>query len=518
MLGFRKVGKDDKPQPAAFLTRLGRDTRGNALAIVAAFIIPVIGMIGSAVDLSRAYLARIRLQQACDAGVLAGRKVMVDSVDSKVTAEVRKFVNFDFPQGYMDTAAFTINPTEGAGEAVDLTLRTTLPPALMQIVGFDKFDIVAQCTARQDFVNTDVMLVLDTTLSMNCLPSENKDTYCPTEKSGSKISGLRSAVLELYRSLRTPQSQLEAAGFRLRYGIVPYSMTVNTGKLLYATNTAWIRNPADYQVCSGRSNGYCSSAGTTRPPARDAAWFTNWAGCIEERQTVTSITESSGYTIPSGAYDLDIDTIPSGDSTKWPPYDPATVTAKQGRAGIDAACPRTALPMGRIADEAAMTAYTSGLTAGGYTYHDIGLAWGARLMSSTGLWSSNNPTTFNNFPVNKHLIFMTDGAMDPDVNAYSAWGVERFSSGGQRVTGNGSETRQYNSHLQRFRMLCNKVKSMNVSVWVVAFGTSSGTGLSTDLTNCASSPAQAFRAADTAALTAKFRQIGESIGALRLAR
>jgi len=216
--------------------------------------------------------------------------------------------------------------------------------------------------------------------------------------------------------------------------------------------------------------------------------------------------------------DLDIDSTPNSEANKWAPYDPDTATAKYGYPGIDDACPRQALPVSRVADEATMRSYLNTMTAGGYTYHDIGLAWGARLMSSTGLWASNNPTTYNSFPVNKHMIFMTDGAMDPDLYAYSAWGVERFATGGRRVTGNGDATRQAQSHLQRFRMLCNKVKSMNVSVWVIAFGTSSGTGLSSDLINCASSPSQAFRASDTAALTEKFRQIGESIGALRLSR
>ena len=48
-----------------------RDRRGNALILTAAAIIPVIGIIGSSVDIGRAYMAKTRLQQACDAGVLA---------------------------------------------------------------------------------------------------------------------------------------------------------------------------------------------------------------------------------------------------------------------------------------------------------------------------------------------------------------------------------------------------------------------------------------------------------------
>jgi hypothetical protein len=65
-------------------------------------------------------------------------------------------------------------------------------------------------------------------------------------------------------------------------------------------------------------------------------------------------------------------------------------------------------------------------------------------------------------------------------------------------------------------MLCNTVKGMNVNVWVVSFG--AGSSLTPDLVNCANTPAQAFKADDQTALIAKFTEIGEAIGALRLSQ
>ena len=53
---------------------------------------------------------------------------------------------------------------------------------------------------------------------------------------------------------------------------------------------------------------------------------------------------------------------------------------------------------------------------------------------------------------------------------------------------------------------------------LIAFGTSSGTGLSQDMIDCASSPSQAFKADDQATLIQQFTQIGQSIGALRLSQ
>lgn len=486
-----------------FLGRLAADTRGNALAIIAAAVIPLIAMVGSGVDLSRAYLARTRLQQACDAGVIAGRKVMGDSVDATVTAEVRKFVNFNFPQGTLQTTAFTIVPTEGTNESVDLSLSTTMPTALMKIVGFTTFGIDVNCTARQDFVNTDVMMVLDVTKSMD-------DEIDGTKK----IAALRSAVAALYRALKPAQDKLENASLRLRYGIVPYSSTVNVGKLLYAKNTSWIRNPYPYQKCVSSNWSGCTNYDPVSVTHSNNWFNSTWGGCIEERATVNSIRSSTGYTAPSGAYDLDVDAAPTNDATRWGPYDPAAVEPENS-----SACPKGARLPARFATEADITSWVSaanGFVPVGSTYHDIGLIWGARLISSTGLWATDNPDTFNSFPVNRHLIFMTDGELAPTISTYSAYGVERYD---RRVTSSSNTStmadEQYESHRQRgTRIMCNKIKSMNITLWVVAFGTT----LTDELRSCASSPNHASESSNSAALIQRFQQIGQDIGALRLSR
>lgn len=491
-----------------------RDQRGNTMAITAVILIPLLFLVGSSVDMSRAYLTKNRLQQACDAGVLAGRKVMTSGVDASVRDETRKFVNFNFPQGMTGTTPFSIDPVDGPNQSVDLKLSTKLPTAIMSMFGVPTMSLSVDCTARQDFINTDVMLVLDTTLSMNCNANESASTYCTTEKSSAKIKALRSGVESLYDTLKGPQTQLENAGLRLRYGIVPYSMTVNTGKLVYALNSSYIRNPAEYQQCNGKG---CSTK--AEKVTHDATWLnTVWEGCIEERQTVTSIDSGSGYSIPSGAKDLDIDSAPSSDATKWAPYDPAANNVKSNVAGVSTACPREARRMAPFASKSDLSSYLTSMKTGGYTYHDIGMIWAARLMSGNGLWSSDNPDSYKGFPVNRHVIFMTDGAMDPDLDAYTAYGVEGKGGGGTRVSGNGNASKQLESHTQRFRMMCNQTKGMNITVWVIAFGTSAGTGLSSELQNCASSPSNAFKADNQSQLEARFTQIGESIGGLRLSK
>ena len=61
----------DRTRLSGLLSRLLHDRAGNTIMLVAAAIAPILAMVGGAIDMSRSYLSESRLQQACDAGVLA---------------------------------------------------------------------------------------------------------------------------------------------------------------------------------------------------------------------------------------------------------------------------------------------------------------------------------------------------------------------------------------------------------------------------------------------------------------
>ncbi|MAH16075.1 MAG: pilus assembly protein TadG, partial [Sphingomonadaceae bacterium] len=82
------------------LARLRRNERGNVLAIVGAALVPLTIMIGSGIDLSRAYMAKAKMQSACDAASLAARRVMKDDqLTEAVRATGLEFFFFNYPQG-----------------------------------------------------------------------------------------------------------------------------------------------------------------------------------------------------------------------------------------------------------------------------------------------------------------------------------------------------------------------------------------------------------------------------------
>lgn len=655
--------RSDHPLPAeetvpvrkGLLARLRDDVRGNTLAIVGAALIPLTAMIGSGVDMSRAYMAKTRLQSACDAASLAGRRVMQnDTLNQAVRDEATRFFRFNFPVGLYNVANFTPQVTRPSAGTVRVAADTTIPTTVMGMFGFSNLPLSVSCDASLNFVNTDVMLVLDVTGSM----AEDVNGNSTSDDSARKITALRDAVMALYDQLAPIQTQLQANGQRLRYGAVPYSSTVNVGSLVRAVNANYLTNDTEYQTrvaiydtpatwtvmgpaapavtqiasnsmsqadCDlyGRNriqrgqnynagppewvrtysnneaagtdwgwSGASDTNGNTRScrrryvqiPADVTSWgFTSWSyeaenvdttsfkagstvriatdntslptgegpggtvtesgtydvvelaaegtgvyteaspvwnGCIEERQTVDTITSSSGYSIPSGALDLNINLVPSpsDSTTQWRPMWPTiswlrtagSTSATSGYNAEDngiAACPAAARRLNAMT-RSDMQNFVNALTPTGSTYHDIGMIWGARMVSNSGAFG-DSPDTYAGMPVSRHIIFMTDGQLAPTCYVYGAYGMEQNA---ERVTGSSSCPNQYDRHLQRFRMICNAAKSLNVSIWVIAFGTT----LSSDMLNCASNANQASTIASRDALIDRFRQIGSQIGALRL--
>jgi Flp pilus assembly protein TadG len=566
-IGRRRSAGTAPRRAAGFLARLRSDARGNTIAIVGAALVPLTMIIGSGVDMSRAYMAKTRLQSACDAGALAGRRVMTnDTLTTQVTTEANRFFNFNFPQGLYHVNSFTPAVTRPSPGTVRMTATTTIPTTIMAMFGFTTLPLEVSCEASLNMANTDVMLVLDVTGSM-------ADTLNGTQK----IVALRDATMALYDELAPIQTQLQAAGMRLRYGVVPYSSTVNVGALIRAANPAYLVNSWAYQsrqpeyqltnitqaqcddyanwswrqnrrgsttlgTCtytseSGSMGGtwtgdfqhdqiihdtstYKTGASTPVPTRRPGATQNStWAGCIEERETVSTITAASGFTIPPGAIDLDINRIPDSDATRWRPLWPEVIYRRDGAdeqmfneddsnsRKVNGACPAAARRLQAWA-RADLLTYVNALQPTGNTYHDIGMIWGARLISSGGVFA-DSPDVFNNMPVARHIIFMTDGELAPSTGTYSAYGVEPLD---RRVTGSASGSGQYDRHLQRFRMICNAARGQNVSIWVIAFGVT----MTADMQNCASNANQASTSNNRADLIARFRQIGNQIGALRL--
>jgi Flp pilus assembly protein TadG len=279
------------------LGRLRSDVRGNTLAIMAAALVPLAAFSGSAIDVARLYVVKVRLQQACDAGALAGRKFMTDTnpatpLDSGATTQANAFFNNNFQSGWFKTSTVSFTPSKTSDSQVAGTASATVPMTIMAMFGKAPVVLTVTCQARYDVADADIMFVLDTTGSMACTTISDTGNGCgastatytrpdgttgyyDVEQNGSKISGLRSAVLSFYDTLTANADPTT----HIRYGFVTYTSTVNAGYLLPTADLVTKWHYQTRQLVGDVTNGNASStttngisqascdAGTTRTPA-----------------------------------------------------------------------------------------------------------------------------------------------------------------------------------------------------------------------------------------------------------
>jgi Flp pilus assembly protein TadG len=599
-----------------FMTRLAKDVRANTLVIMGLSLIPLAGMVGGGIDISRMYILKTRLQHACDAGALAGRKAMgsgtwsqtVNGVANYPNAKAVEFFDGNFKTGSYGSYNRIRTFTENAGKVVG-SASATIPMTLMKVFQRPDETLTVNCSADMRLPNTDVMFVLDTTGSMGS--PQPGDTV-------SKMDALKVSVkcfYEIVARLDTDANCTTGAPsggtgsqVQIRFGFVPYATNVNVGRLLktewmadswtyqsreavytngaeqkwnqtsatvvatdnlslsgvpeamcnnataeaygynpqtpymYSNNntrrtydktftnvTGWsaanggtckatqtktryvedleLKKSFDYYRyapiawnVSGLKNGTAWNSSIQHPVGDDGAMQSiNWDGCIEERATVRATDYDP---IPSGAKDLDIDLVPlPGDQTTlWGP-------ALHG----------LIFPRDNNANSTGNTVQY--LTPSGNTYHDIGLVWGARLLSPTGLFASENAFTPQGGEIERHLIFMTDGDACTENYNYAAYGLAWFDrrqtdqnlvpTGG--CLSSGTLTEQVNL---RTEGLCTAIKNKNITLWVVAFGDLQA-ATETRLSTCAT-PGRYFKATSAAALQQTFKQIADQISSLRL--
>ena len=636
--------------------RLLPDIAGNMLAIGATSVILTMSLIGSAVDISRAYLTKTSLQNACDSGVLAGRRAQNKSgvYEDAEIAKANRMFNFNLNAGSNGAEAVVFQTLSNAEGEVTGTASATLPTVVMGIFGFDEFALSVACSAELQLSSADVMFVLDTTGSMNCDPGVVCNSS--TEQANAKIRGLRSAVAEFYR---TVAGAVQDADTRIRFGFVPYSMTVNIRPLVtsgviapdYLTSTtpyqtrlanfstpqhnanpstsasstqtfssnitqtqcnsyginqypssgsnpvagggpaptattstaysyrSWTRVSGSGSSARGtcvrnqtitttsfmtvyRFSGYRYiqanldtstfkgtgtiqlATGLTTSSTVPTAGYYNlqalavvpgranipttsylWSGCIEERGTVVDLDMDP---VPDEATDLDINSAPNSELTKWRPSFAAPVYRRGANlVSVDTGtappssytqqieyCPSPVRPF-EVVDTANpltvpawLNTYLTNLIGRGGTYHDLGMIWGGRIGSPQGINEAN--VNEDDLPsVSRHIIFMTDGDMAPETEFYSAYGLERYDN--RVAPSNTTRTGLIAYHDSRFLAACNAAKSEGYTIWVVAFST----GLSQNLRDCSSAD-RAYLASDSAQLRAAFAFIASQVADLRL--
>lgn len=271
---------------AALARRLAGDAVGSILPVAAIGSVVLLGLVGGGVDMARAYKAERRLQAACDAGALAGRRsVKTEGFDTFAQDQAAKFfkANYDHVEQSSTPVTPTFQAQEG-GNTIVGSASAQVSTALMRVFGFTEIPISVSCTATMGVGNSDVMFVLDNTASMeykpsadstaskrNC-PRSSSDVYVPGDTSNwSRLCNLKEAMKSFYV---TVDDAVGVSNARVRYGFVPYANTVNVGRLLYNLDANYLADSATVYTRQPVTGG--CSGGTVVTTANTA--FDDW--CI----------------------------------------------------------------------------------------------------------------------------------------------------------------------------------------------------------------------------------------------
>src|SRR3546814_9959123 len=85
-------------------------------------MLPVVGMIGGGLDMSRLYLTKTRLHRGCDAGALAGRKAMGSGSWSTTKGDVaaKKMFQANLADNAYGSSAMTESFSETDGTVTEI--------------------------------------------------------------------------------------------------------------------------------------------------------------------------------------------------------------------------------------------------------------------------------------------------------------------------------------------------------------------------------------------------------------
>lgn len=258
------MNRRNKKNNPYLLKRLWKDQNGNAIIFLGASLIPLLALIGGGVDASRGYMAKSRLQQACDAGTLAGRRAIeTNNFDANARAEAQRLFDANFENDYLGSNNTKFIATAvNSGATIAGVASTEVPTALMRIFGYETIDLSVSCQAFLDVKNADITFVLDTTGSM----------AIPISGGSTRIQALRDAAKDFYKLL---DNATQVGNARIRYSFVPYSSTVNVGNILVN------QNPTNVPLIAGVNAGE-----NTLYPTRRAVYEVDQGGPAIDETTV----------------------------------------------------------------------------------------------------------------------------------------------------------------------------------------------------------------------------------------
>lgn len=511
--------------------------RGSVTMMTGLLAIPLIAMVGLAIDLTRVWLVRSRLQMSLDAAVLVVARDLATGGTS--TDGLNLFwANFGSTSsasaaGYLGATATTpivYNPAPGGTSgSVEMTSTATVMPALLGVLNIGAVTVSAASTAQSAAYGLELALVLDNTGSMAGWPIT------------SVISASNELLNILYGGSDTQPN--------LWVSVVPFAAAVNMGN----THASWLVGgtinqapyaPSKWMGCvmarTARTGASDGDDFDDKPPAQAPFQAFLYASTYHVYPTSGPIVYYTGTgrnrTAHNYWYPGDNDWTASPNNIQEPDQSNNSV-------GPNLDCP--SLPvLPETASKSAVAAVINQMVPvyRGGTFINLGLQAGWFTLSPNwqGLWGNLTlPLAYNTPYMKKAIVLMTDGnnewydwadgvpgqtpptAPPTGVPPWTADGNADFTAYGRLLTNTravapANITATLNTWMSQ---MCTAIKANGIIIYTILFNHDTiSAATQTLFQNCASTPSDYFLSPTDADLQAAFTQIGQDLSTLRLSQ
>ncbi len=439
--------------------RFCKAERGNVLPLFALSIIPVFGLVGAAIDYSRAATMRSEIQAALDSTALMLSKEAVGLTETQLQEKATAYFQAVFQNSEANNVVLTPTLTRPDSGTFQLLISASakINTTFTRIIGQDALDVGSNTEVSWGIKRLELAMALDNTGSMS---------------SKNKLTELKKAAKNLLDTLYKAAKKKDD----IKVAVIPFSTDVNIGAS-YA-NAAWL----DWSNWEA-NNGTCANYKSKNAPTTQASCLSDggtwtasnrskWKGCVWDRAQPHDVDDTAPTSIPTQFQPHETSYCPPG--TLLPLTD---VFTNWVSSDLTASSPTSVL--GKKIDS---------MVANGNTNVTIGAVWGWHaLTSSEPLTQAEAPAP----DLDKVLILLTDG--DNTQN--------RFSSTQKTID-------------DRTQKVCENIKSANIKVYTVRVID----GNATLLSNCASRPEMYYDVQSASQLNAVFTDIAQNLASLRISR
>ncbi|RAI42889.1 vWA domain-containing protein [Rhodoplanes roseus] len=333
---------------------------GNVAVLFALTLIPVIGLVGAAIDYSRANAIRTNMQAAADSAALAVSKTASSQTSTQIQDAADKYFRALITQPEATITDVTATYTKSSVSNVVVDASATMKTRFMGVLGISQMTLKVSATTAWGNTRLRVALALDNTGSMS---------------SSGKMTALKTAAKNLI-------DQLKAAATNngdVYISIIPFSKDVNIGGSSNYTQN-WVKWD-DWDVANGtcsKSSYTTKSSCTSNKGTWTAKNHNTWNGCLMDRD--------QNYDISNSAPEI-------GTSATLFPAEQYSY------------CPVELMPLSY--DWTSLKSKVDAMTPDGNTNVTIGLVWGWHSLTQGSPLAA--PSEDANYQYQKVIILLTDG-------------------------------------------------------------------------------------------------------------